>query len=108
MGEEGQDGWGVLWLTLGPPDSGIELYWWCGGIGGLLVFYGSVTGALKARGSPQRVFCGMLMQAKVRVLGVLKYEVGDGGGVHEPGVLRRGYLACRSGCPWRSPLWVQT
>lgn len=68
MGEEGQGGWGVLWLTLGPPDSGIELYWWCGGIGGLLVFYGSVTGALKARGSPQRVFWGMLMQAKVRVL----------------------------------------
>lgn len=73
------------------------------------MFYESVTGALKARGSPQRVFWGMLMQAKVRVLGVLKYEVGDWGGVFmNQGSLRKGYLACRSGCPWRSPLWVQT
>lgn len=34
MGEEGQDGWCVLWLTLGPPAPGMELYWWYGGRGG--------------------------------------------------------------------------
>lgn len=85
MWEEGQDGWGVLWMTLGPPDQDVELYWWCRGIGGggrALVFYTFVAGAPNAPGKPSEGVLGMLLQAKVKVLGrPLNCEVGGGWGV---------------------------
>lgn len=43
------------------------------------------------------------MQAKVRVLGVLKYEVGDWGGVYEPGVLKERLSGLQVRVPLEEP-----
>lgn len=80
MGEEGQDGWCVLWLTLGPPDPGMELYWWYGGRGGSVSTSRIRSWCSQGLGEPSEVVLGMSLQARVRMLGRLKYGVGSGGG----------------------------
>lgn len=61
VGEEGQDGWGVLWMTLGPPDPDVELYWWYIGIEGLRYFMHLWLVPPRPGGKPSEGVLGMLM-----------------------------------------------
>lgn len=79
VGEEGQDGWGVLCMTLGPPDPDVELYWWCRRIGGLWYFMHLWLVLPRPGGKPLEGVLELLIQARVKVLGrPLKYGVGGG------------------------------